>query len=80
MKDYWEKIQARLTKITEIGDCLVCVKIEKLQSQACELCGYSPIGWVFHLCNPRTFAVIRVGSECVKNYKAAFYMLNGRNL
>lgn len=80
MKNYWERIETKISEVASVGDRLVCRSVVKKPGSTCELCGYAPISWVFNLWNPKNDAELNVGRECVVNYKKVFVRVQKKNL
>ena len=79
MEGYWEIIAETVRHFSRPGDKLFCA--DAYQSKEfikCQLCGHYPIKNIFLLMNERTGESLKVGSECIVNYKVVSERMGGR--
>jgi hypothetical protein len=70
MTDYWSRIRNTLSTFAQPDDELECIGIYTNEStEKCQLCKEADILWVHLLHNSRTGQTLRVGRECIVNYK-----------
>jgi hypothetical protein len=70
MSTYEDRIREAIHRFSQPGDDLACFLVYRSDTgQTCGMCGHHPIHNINVLINRRSNERLKVGSECIHNYK-----------
>ena len=77
-KDYYKTIEKKLKEFWKKGDQILGTNVFRAPNSICQLCGHTPITWNHVLLNERTNEILKVGSNCVINFRKVLEKLGSK--